>query len=162
MQKKQKHGLFYKLAGVGTIKSTFEHTRDMLKSATAKDPNQYINETYEEALNRHGIPAQERDIHVSNIYKNLKLSFIMMTGAVSLFIVFGIIMNLIKSNYIPALLYASLCFAFLTVAANNSLRCYQIRKKELGGLKSWLRSPKEWFPSSLAKAWDKLNKEKNQ
>lgn len=160
MAKKEKHGLFYKLAGVGTMKTTFNHTKDMVKSVTKKDPNDYIKETYEEALNRHGIPVEERDAYVAQIYKNLKITFIIMMGAVCLFIIFGIIMNLIKGNIIPAFLYLSLCFAFTSVAANNSLRCFQIRRKELGGLSEWFKSPKNWYPSSLEKAWtkDDLNK----
>lgn len=155
MAKKEKHGLFYKLAGISTIKMSFEHTKDMLKSATAKNPNDRINETFDEALERHGIPVNERDGHISKIYKNMKVSFLIMFAAIVGFICVGIINNLIHGNFIPALLYTSLTFAFITVAANNSFRCYQMRKKELGGLSNWLKSPKEWFPTSLNKAWNK-------
>ena len=155
MAKKEKHGLFYKLAGISTIKMSFEHTRDMLKSATAKNPNDRINETFDEALERHGIPVNEREGHIIKIYKNMKLSFLIMLVAIIGFISIGVVKNLIHGNMIPALLYASLTFAFLTVAANNSFRCYQMRQKELGGLSNWLRSPKEWFPVSLKEAWNK-------
>jgi aminoglycoside phosphotransferase family enzyme len=155
MAKKEKHGLFYKLAGISTIKMSFEHTRDMLKSATAKNPNDRINETFDEALERHGIPVNEREGHIIKIYKNMKLSFLIMFAAIILFICLGVVNNIINGNIIPAFLYASLTFAFITVAANNSFRCYQMRKKELGGLSNWLRSPKEWFPVSLKKAWNK-------
>jgi hypothetical protein len=155
MAKKEKHGLFYKLAGISTIKMSFEHTRDMLKSATAKNPNDRINETFDEALERHGIPVNEREGHIIKIYKNMKLSFLIMFAAIIGFICIGVINNLIHGNIIPALLYASLTFAFITVAANNSFRCYQMRKKELGGLSNWLRSPKEWYPVALKKAWNK-------
>ena len=155
MAKKEKHGLFYKLAGISTIKMSFEHTRDMLKSATAKNPNDRINETFDEALERHGIPVNEREGHIIKIYKNMKLSFFFILVAIIGFISIGVVKNLIHGNMIPALLYASLTFAFLTVAANNSFRCYQMRQKELGGLSNWLRSPKEWFPVSLKKAWNK-------
>lgn len=153
--KEKKHGLFYKLAGISTIKMSFEHTRDMLKSATAKNPNDRINETFDEALERHGIPVNEREGHVIKIYKNMKISFVIMLAAILCFISIGVIGNLINGNIVPAVLYASLTFAFVTVAANNSFRCYQMRKKELGGLSNWLRSPKEWFPASLQKAWNK-------
>ena len=155
MAKKEKHGLFYKLAGISTIKMSFEHTRDMLKSATAKNPNDRINETFDEALERHGIPVNEREGHIIKIYKNMKLSFLIMFAAIILFICLGVVNNIINGNIIPAFLYTSLTFAFITVAANNSFRCYQMRKKELGGLSNWLRSPKEWFPVSLKKAWNK-------
>jgi hypothetical protein len=155
MAKKQKHGLFYKLAGISTIKMSFEHTRDMLKSATSKNPNDKINETFDEALDRHGIPVNEREGHVVKIYKNMKVSFLIMLMAIIGFICVGIIGNLINGHIVPAFLYASLTFAFVTVAANNSFRCYQMRKRELGGLSTWLRSPKEWFPTSLNKAWNK-------
>lgn len=155
MAKKEKHGLFYKLAGISTIKMSFEHTKDMLKSATAKNPNDRINETFDEALERHGVPVNEREGHIIKIYKNMKLSFLIMLAAIIGFIFVGVINNLMHGNIIPAFLYASLTFAFLTVAANNSFRCYQMRKKELGGLSNWLRSPKEWFPVSLKKAWNK-------
>ncbi len=157
MANKKKHGLFYKLAGIGTIKSTFEHTQDMLKSATKRDPNQYINESFDEALIRLGIPEDKREQHLVNVYKNLKISFIMMVSAVIIFCIFGIINNLIKGNLIPVFLYLSLSFAFLSVAANNSLRCFQIRKQKLGGLKEWYSSPREWLPSSLPKAWNELS-----
>ena len=155
MAKKEKHGLFYKLAGISTIKMSFEHTKDMLKSATATNPNDRITETFDEALERHGIPVNEREGHIIKIYKNMKLSFLIMLVAIIGFISIGVVKNLIHGNMIPALLYASLTFAFLTVAANNSFRCYQMRQKELGGLSNWLRSPKEWFPVSLKKAWNK-------
>lgn len=155
MAKKEKHGLFYKLAGLSTIKMSFEHTKDMLKSATAKNPNDRINETFDEALERHGIPVNERAGHIIKIYKNMRVSFLIMFAAIIGFVLIGVLNNLIQGRLVPALLYASLTFAFLMVAANNSFRCYQMRKKELGGLSNWLRSPKEWFPTSLQKAWNK-------
>lgn len=154
-KKEKKHGLFYKLAGISTIKMSFEHTRDMLKSATAKNPNDRITETFDEALARHGIPVNEREGHIIKIYKNMKISFLIMLAAIICFLSVGVLGNIIKGNIVPALLYASLTFAFITVAANNSFRCFQMRKKELGGLSNWLKTPKEWFPTSLQKAWNK-------
>lgn len=157
MAKKEKKGLVYKLLGMSTLKMGFEHTKDMLKSATHKDPNNYINETFDEAFERLGIPPEKRDQHAINVYKTLKISFIIMTTAVLIFLIFGVARNFYYGNHLSAFLYISLSFAFLSVIANNSFRCFQIRRRELGGLKDWFRNPKEWYPYALKNYWNKTN-----
>ena len=151
---KEKHGLFYKLAGMRTMKFGFEHTKDMLKSLKVKNSNEYIEESFDEALDRLGIPDENKETHLINIYKNMKLSFIILSCAVVLFIIIGVIVNLIQANYLSAFLYLSITVAFLSVVFNNSFRCFQIRRKQLGGLKEWIKTPKEWYPVSLKKVWN--------
>lgn len=154
-KEKKKHGLLYKLAGAGTIKMGFEHTKDMLKSLKSEsENNNYISETYDEALDRLGIPVEKRDSHVISIYQNLKISFIILSTAAIAFICSGFIYNLILGNILPSLLYLCVSLAFLSVAMNNSFRCFQIRRKQLGGLKEWAKQPKEWYPIALKKAWN--------
>lgn len=152
---KEKEGLFSKLVGLRTIKMGFEHTGEMLKTLKNKDPNLYIKETFDEALERHGIPVEKREAHLINIYKNLKISFIMLLFMSVLFFVIGVFRSFYDGNLLAGLAYSSLIFAFITVMANNSFRCYQIRNKELGGLNNWLRNYKEWYPMSLGKVWNK-------
>lgn len=157
MAKKEKKGLMYKLLGLGTIKMGFTHTMDLIRSTTVRDPNNYINESFDEALERHGIPPEKRTQHLINVYKNLKISFVMLSIALIVFFAFGIVRNIMHDNLLSAFLYLSLSFAFASVVANNSFRCFQIRKRELGGLKTWLRSPKEWYPYSLKNCWNNTN-----
>jgi hypothetical protein len=152
---KEKEGLFSKLVGLRTIKMGFEQTGELVKSLSAKDPNLYLKETFDEALERHGIPVEKRDAHLINIYKNLKLSFLMLLSMVILFSVIGAGKSFYTGNLLAGVAYSSLIFAFITVMANNSFRCYQIRNKELGGLSNWLRNYKEWYPMSLGKVWNK-------
>lgn len=151
----KKEGLFSKLVGMRTLRMGFDHTKDMLKSLKQKDPNLYIKETFDEALDRLDIPLENREAHLINVYKNLKLSFIMLLVMSLLFLVVGVSINFYNGNILAALSYSSLVFAFVSVMANNSFRCYQIRIRELGGVKSWLKNYKEWYPSSLGKAWNK-------
>lgn len=148
-----KDGLFSKLLGLRTIKMGLDQTGEMLKNLKSKDPNLYIKETLEEALDRHGIAVEDRDSHLINIYKNLKISFLMLLFMCFLFMFVGVFRNFYMGNLLAAIAYLSLIFAFLTVMANNSFRCYQIRKRELGGVKEWLKNYKEWYPVSLGKIW---------
>jgi hypothetical protein len=150
---KEKHGLFYKLAGVRTMKFGFEHTKDMLKSLKYRNPNDYIDESFDEALDRLGVPEENKAMHLINIYKNMKVSFIILGFAVIFFLCIGVAGNLIKANYLSSFLYLSITVAFLSVIANNSFRCFQIRRKQLGGLKEWASTPKEWYPVALKKVW---------
>lgn len=150
-----KEGLFAKLIGLRTMRLGFSHTKEMLKSLNERDPNLYIKETFEEALDRLEIPLEKRNSHLINIYKNLKISFLMLLVMSFLFLFIGVINNFYNGNLLAALSYSSLIFAFLSVMANNSFRCFQIRHRELGGIKKWLKNYKEWYPISLGNSWNK-------
>ncbi len=152
---KEKEGFISKLVGLRTIKLGFSQTVDLLKELKTRNNNEYITETFDEALERHGIPEEKREFHLINVYKNLKISFIILFFAAILFLFLGVFRNIYLGNILASVAYISLIFAFLSVMANNSFRCYQIRNKKLGGLSLWLKNYKEWFPISLSKAWNK-------
>lgn len=152
---KKKEGLLSKLVGMRTLRLGLDQTKEMIGSLNQRDPNTYIKESFEEALDRLDIPLEKRDMHLINIYKNLKISFLMLLVMSLLFFFVGVLSNFKSGNVLAALSYSSLIFAFLSVMANNSFRCFQIRYRELGGIKKWFKNPKEWYPKSLGSCWIK-------
>lgn len=159
MKDKKKHGLFYKLAGIGNIKMGFEHTKDMFKTVTDKNPDNYVVESFDEALERGllklNIPKEKAEQHLINVYGNLKFITLFFGIAAVLLLIIGMIPNLYHGKILPSLVYLSLCSFFLIYATYHAFRCYQIRYRRLGHLKEWIATPKEWYPVSLKKVWNK-------
>ena len=144
----KKRGLFHKALGTNAIKDVFSHTKGMLKDIKPSK-KQYIKETFDEAMKRHGVKEVDENKHLLKVYKNLKVQFLVFTFGQIWLIVFGVISNFLEGDYFISLTYLFLTFALLTLSTQYGLRCYQIREKHLGMLGKFFKSPSQWYPRKI-------------
>jgi ABC-type multidrug transport system fused ATPase/permease subunit len=144
----KKTGLFNKALGTQAIKDVFGHTKNMIKDAKTSKKH-YIKETFDEAMKRHGIKEDDENVYLLKIYKNLKIQVMILLLGQLWLLSFGVIGNLLSSDYFIALTYTFLTFALMTITVQYGLRCFQIRKKHLGMLSIYMKSPKEWYPKKI-------------
>lgn len=145
----KKRGLFSKALGTQAIKDVFGHTRSMIKDAKPSK-KQYIKETFDEAMKRHGIKEEDENAHLLKIYKNLKIQFIIFFIGQIWLLTFGVANNLVDGSYFAAITYLFLTFALFILSLQYGLRCYQIRKKHLGMLEEFIKKPSEWYPRKIS------------
>ncbi len=144
--KKLKKGFFRKLSSIDEIKSSVSLSINMFKNLKENRKKSYIIETFDEALNRLGISKDKEEEHLTIVYNNLKNK----TLIYLFFSIFAFILNTVnmfKGNS-NLLIYGFYLFVFILLlfAFNSAFRCYQIRKRKLGGLKEFTLSIKEWIP----------------
>ena len=151
MSKKEKKGLMRKALGVESIKGAFTHTVDMVKSTNPKN-QEYIKETFQEAMERHGVKKEDQDDYLLKIYRNLKIQIMVLLVGSIYILYFGVISAFFDEKYLMGFTYSLITFALFSLMAQYSLRCFQIREKKLGMLKEWFVSPKNWFPRKIKKA----------
>ena len=147
MKRKNKKGLFKRLSSIDDIKENFILTKNLLKNKSKENKKTYVKESFEQALQRLSIRKDDEESKLTSVYNKLKLEFF--SYFTSSFLIFLLttyqIMTMDNVGYIY---YASylISTALFIMALGKSLRCYQIRKRELGGLKIFLTKPKEWYP----------------
>lgn len=146
----KKKGLVRKAIGFDTLKEGFTLTTDMVKSIKPSK-EEYIEETFEEALDRLGIKAENKIDHLLKIYGQLRVRFLIYLFAQLLLLGWGIYNFAMYSN-ITTFISTIVIFLLLTVFnLSNSLRCYQIRVMKLGNIKEWSSNYREWFPKKITK-----------
>jgi len=156
----KKRGLFSKALGTQAIKDVFRHTKGMIKDASPSK-KQYIKETFDEAMKRHGIKEEDENTHLLRIYKNLKIQFIIFFIGQIWLLTFGVAGNLVDGSYFTAVTYLFLTFALFVLSLQYGLRCFQIRKKHLGMLEKFIKTPSEWYPTKISDEYLKtVEKEK--
>jgi len=144
--KKEKKGFLRKLSSIDEIKSSISLSINMFKNLKESRKKEYIIETFEEALNRLGINKDKEQEQLEFVYKNFKFK----TITYFLFSLFAFLLNtfnILNGNQ-NILTYGFYFFVviLLLFSFNSSFRCYQIRKRKLGGLKDFCLSIKEWIP----------------
>lgn len=164
-------GLINKLIGWSYIKDSLVQTKKML---TAEKKENYIIETFDEALVRQNLTTDE------DIYSTLKKNYQgrKTSSLVTLFfsgLVFLNLTRLIYSNEISGafisidkgtigiltiIIYSLASLALFLMSSLDSFRCFQISRRELGGIKEFYKNPINFFPKRFSKIeWlDEINK----
>jgi hypothetical protein len=152
--------------GFSQIRQSYANTSNLIKQ-TAYKTDDVKEETFSEACIRYGIKGDSDTVNkqLESIYNNLRFGFYTKISF-SFFAFIIMLYNLFVQHYIISVIISLLLMvAFLIYSAFNSLRCFQINKRELGLLKEWLLNPANWFPTKFKhKNWvpdDKSNEVTN-
>ena len=145
--KKKKKGLLRRLSGFDDIKNNFIFTKNIITQKSKKEKKHQIKETFEEALRRHSIKKENEEKHLTKKYLFQKITFF--SYIISSIITSASITFQLYQEHSLGLIYYSLYFLSLALfikCIESAFRCYQIRIRKLGGLKNFLKSPKQWYP----------------
>lgn len=149
---KKKKGLISKVFGFETIKQGAIMTKSMMQDVNPSK-KELIRESFHKALIRNGITKSEENSKLLSLYKNQKIQFIIIFSG-ALFMGYNAVISIMTENeslsdLLSGISYTTLTFALFSISLHYAFRCFQIRKKRLGMLKSWLSTPSEWFPTKI-------------
>lgn len=155
--KERKKSLIRRLSSYDDIKNNFLLTKSLLKRENKEVKKESIKESFSDALSRLGVKPENEEEHLNKVYKSLKI-----TSIISFFmflILFSIISYQVFIGNGGIIIYA-FYFIALTIflkSFESAFRCFQIRKKELLGIKHYIKKPKEWYPKSFIYKKEEVN-----
>jgi hypothetical protein len=139
-----KKGLIRRLSGVDDFVENIKLTKAMISSGANK--KKVIDETFDEAIYRLDIKEDELDGFLAAKHKEMgRVAYMnyFISSIVLLFLFYHVFSG---TGYIMITFMFALSFYFFVNGFSFALRCFQIRTKELGQLRLFMRSIKEWLP----------------
>jgi len=128
--------------GVGT---TTSKTQGKVKSLLRKLKHEDARvETFQQAVERLNLSGSD----IRKRYEQLRFEFVMY-ATVFVFITLFTIDFIIAGSFFPALICLSILMLVLSLLTKASFTAFRIRRRSMGGLGLWVRSPGEWWPASL-------------
>lgn len=137
-------GFFKSLFGFGDIKRVFVFTKKIIKEPMEK--KSYEKVSFDEAIKKLNLDNEEE--HLDNVYKSYRnVSYTLYSMFVFLTLyTFYLYYNETNLLNVFVVFTFGFCFLFLN-AFSYSFNCYLIKRKELGLLKDFIKSPKNYIPS---------------
>jgi len=128
--------------GVG---STTRQTRSRVKQmlATLKHEDARV-ETFQQAVERLNLTGAD----IRARYDSLRIEFVAYLALFICITVFFVDYTL-QLDFFPASICAGIMLLVLSLVVKASFAAYRIRRRAMGGLGLWARSPTQWWPVPL-------------
>jgi len=146
-----KSGFLSWFSGAKLLKNNFKSTMDIVKRARPSYEETKIDD-FESVLNSLNLKSEEDKInHLLKVYSNLRLSFFLSAFIFVLFTLFLLVPSILSMSYFSLFTTTLILILISLMSINYSVRCYQIRKRNLLPLSDWVKNKSQWFPKKINK-----------
>jgi hypothetical protein len=117
------------MLGLSGVKNNFVYAKNIIKSSLSRSDN-YITETFDEALERIGVDEDDVEKHLDKVYSKIRNEYFLFLLIFALAFLY-LIIEFVSFSSLAKLSMPIFMLIIFVMIVEKTFRCYQIRKKEL-------------------------------